>query len=104
MRPPLFLAAFCFAATALAQQPYLPTPAREISFDADWQFHPGDAPGAEAPAFDDSAWRKLDLPHDFAIEGAFDQHSPAGGGGGYLNAGIAWYRKAFTIPESQKGM
>ena len=43
-------------------------PFRDILFDADWQFHLGDVPGAEAPAFDDSDWRKLTLPHDWSIE------------------------------------
>jgi beta-galactosidase len=43
-------------------------PARERSFDEGWRFHRGDAPGAEAPGFDDSAWRMLDLPHDWSIE------------------------------------
>jgi beta-galactosidase len=38
------------------------------SFDADWRFHRGDAPGADAAAFDDAHWRVLDLPHDWSIE------------------------------------
>ena len=102
--PLLLLTAFGFANAGFSQQPYLPQPLREVSFDDGWQFHPGDSPGAEKPDFDDSGWRKLDLPHDFAIEGSFDQHSPAGGGGGYLTAGVAWYRKTFTVPDSEKEM
>jgi beta-galactosidase len=43
-------------------------PARERLFDEDWLFLRGDATGAEAPAFDDSTWRALDLPHDWSIE------------------------------------
>jgi beta-galactosidase len=50
----------------LAAQP-LPG-SREMSFDAGWRFHRGDAPGAEQPAFDDSRWRALDVPHDWSIE------------------------------------
>ena len=47
----------------------LPTPllvaqGRDIPFDQDWRFHRGNVDGAEAPGFDDSQWRKLDLPHD----------------------------------------
>src|SRR3954447_19939824 len=38
------------------------------SFDQGWLFFRGDASGAEAPAFDDSSWRKLDVPHDWSIE------------------------------------
>ncbi|HEU5396761.1 MAG TPA: hypothetical protein VFV81_06315, partial [Verrucomicrobiae bacterium] len=41
---------------------------RDRSFDADWRFLRAEAPGAEAPAFDDSPWRVLDLPHDWSIE------------------------------------
>ncbi len=41
---------------------------RDRSFDSGWRFLRADAPGAEAPDFDDSAWRTLDLPHDWSIE------------------------------------
>ncbi len=37
-------------------------------FDSNWRFLRADAPGAEAPGFDDSAWRILDVPHDWSIE------------------------------------
>lgn len=37
-------------------------------FDSDWRFLRADAPGAEAPAFDDSSWRVVDIPHDWSIE------------------------------------
>ncbi|WP_133902015.1 glycoside hydrolase family 2 TIM barrel-domain containing protein [Actinophytocola oryzae] len=43
-------------------------PPRDRSFDEGWRFHRGDAPGAQASAFDDSQWRALDLPHDWSIE------------------------------------
>jgi beta-galactosidase len=72
-------------------------------FDFGWRFHQGDAPGAEMPAFVDSAWRPLDLPHDWSIEGKYDEHAPSGGPGGYLPTDIGWYRKAFTIPENERG-
>jgi beta-galactosidase len=42
--------------------------ARERSFDSDWRFWRADAPGAEAPGFDDSKWRTLDVPHDWSID------------------------------------
>jgi Alpha-L-fucosidase C-terminal domain/Alpha-L-fucosidase len=41
---------------------------RDRSFDSDWRFLRADAPSAEAPGFDDSAWRTLDVPHDWSIE------------------------------------
>src|SRR6266496_839543 len=58
------------------------------SFDSDWRFLKGDAPGAEKADFDDGAWRKLDLPHDWSIEGPFDEKNPTGGAGGFLPAGF----------------
>ena len=40
----------------------------DISFDENWLFHRGDADGAQAPSFEDSSWRQLDVPHDWRIE------------------------------------
>jgi len=68
------------------------------TFDGDWRFLKGDAPGAEKPDFDDGAWQKLDVPHDWSIEGPFDGKNPTGGAGGFLPAGIGWYRKHFRLP------
>ena len=42
--------------------------ARDHSFDADWRFLRADAPGAEQPGYVDTAWRTLDIPHDWSIE------------------------------------
>ncbi len=41
---------------------------RTRPFDSDWRFFRGDIPGAQAPDFDDSDWRVLDVPHDWSIE------------------------------------
>lgn len=41
---------------------------RDQPFDSDWRFHRGEAAGAALPWYDDSQWRKLDLPHDWSIE------------------------------------
>jgi beta-galactosidase len=68
------------------------------SFDNDWRFLKADAAGAEKPDFDDAAWRKVDVPHDWSIEGPFDEKNPTGGAGGFLPAGTGWYRKHFTLP------
>ena len=70
------------------------------SFDSDWRFQKGDAAGAEKTDFDDSGWRRLDVPHDWSIEGPFDQNNPTRGSGGFLPAGVGWYRKHFTLPAS----
>jgi beta-galactosidase len=73
------------------------------SFDNDWLFYKGDTAGAEGVGFADSRWRKLNVPHDWSIEGPFDAKNLTGGGGGYLPSGIAWYRKHFSLPATQKG-
>jgi len=74
------------------------------SFDFGWRFAKGDQPaGAEQPAFDDTAWHAVSLPHDWSIEGPYDENAPTGGAGGYLPAGTGWYRKTFRLPENAKG-
>src|SRR5690606_17101505 len=70
------------------------------SFEDSWRFFKGDAPGAEKPAFNDLEWRLLDVPHDWSIEGPYDKSNPTARGGGYLPAGIGWYRKTFTLDET----
>ncbi len=70
------------------------------SFDFGWRFFQGDAPGAQQPDFADAGWRNLDLPHDWSIEGPFDEKAPSAGPGGYLPTGIGWYRKQFKAPAS----
>ena len=64
--------------------------------------------GAAAENFDDRAWRKIDLPHDWCVELPFD--STAGYSHGFKAMGrnfpqnsIGWYRKTFFIPESDLG-
>jgi beta-galactosidase len=76
---------------------------RHVSLDADWAFARGDAAGAADAAFDDSGWRKLNLPHDWSIEGPFSEDHPAGGGGGSLPGGVGWYRKRFILPAQDQG-
>ncbi len=51
--------------------------------------------------FDDSAWRQLDLPHDWGIEGPFKQSLP-GNTGKLPWWGVAWYRKHVTIPADEQ--
>ena len=62
----------------------------------------GDGVAYVQPDFDDSSWRRINLPHDWAIEGPFTR---AGGGGmGRLpSAGVGWYRKKLNIPAADAG-
>jgi len=74
-----------------------------VSFDLGWKFFQGDAAGAQMPNFADASWRDVDLPHDWSIEGAFDQAAPSSGPGAYLPTGIGWYRKRFRVPGADRG-
>jgi beta-galactosidase len=80
-------------------QPASPPARIRESFDFGWKFLKGDSPGAQQPDFPDSAWRSLDLPHDWSIEGPYSESEKAQGS---LPTGIAWYRKRFRLPESYK--
>ncbi len=76
--------------------------ARRQSFNGGWRFYKGSADGAEQPQFDDSKWRAIRLPHDWAIEGPFDRKiSPHIGA--LPSFGTGWYRKTFVLPPSAKG-
>ncbi|MDH7598580.1 MAG: glycoside hydrolase family 2 TIM barrel-domain containing protein [Sedimentisphaerales bacterium] len=80
--------------------PQIQSTARIVQpLDSDWHFYKGDAAGAEQPQFDDSTWRRLDVPHDWSIEGPFDPNNPTGGAGGFLPAGIGWYRRHLILPN-----
>jgi beta-galactosidase len=78
-------------------------PGKTIDFNKSWRFHLGDVTNGQAPDFDDSKWRALNLPHDWSIEGEFSERHPAGFGGGALPGGIGWYRKTFSLPASANG-
>lgn len=91
----------CWCGVAGAQS--VEGPRKTESFDKNWLFTKGDAGGAEKPAFNDAAWRKLDVPHDWSIEGPFDHNNPTGRGGAYLPDGIGWYRKHFTLAPADAG-
>ena len=71
------------------------------SFDKDWRFVLGDSVQMAQRDYDDSHWRLLDVPHDWAIEGDFYAGNPSGAGGGALPGGIGWYRKKFTVYSLQ---
>jgi beta-galactosidase len=90
----------CLGVRATAQT----TGRQRLSMDPEWRFTLGDPAGAERPAFDDHAWRRLDLPHDWSIEGTMRQDAPGRGQFAFLPGGIGWYRKAFRMPASARGL
>jgi beta-galactosidase len=85
---------------------------RTASFDSGWRFIKDNPAGAEDPAFDDSNWRLVDLPHDWSIEdlpdqgdsiiGPFAKSSIGKMSTGYTVGGTAWYRKTFTLDKKDK--
>ena len=93
----LLLNSYCFTN---AQSGYDPS---GMLFNDNWKFSLGDPAGAGEKDLDDATWRKVDLPHDWSIEGAPDRQNPSAAAGGYFPTGIGWYRKRFVAPSSWKG-
>jgi len=117
----------CSTVTVIAQQ------RKKINFDDNWKFAFGNAndpakdfnysiatifakTGAAQttaidPKFNDSNWRKLSLPHDWAVElpfvysKSFDEqsHGYKPVGGAYPETSIGWYRKHFTVTRADSG-
>src|ERR1700730_835536 len=79
-----------------------------LSFDKDWRFARYNVLMAETPDFDDSKWRKIDLPHDWSIEDLAGSASPfhpqalSQVSGGFTTGGTGWYLKTFSIADKQK--
>jgi len=71
------------------------------NFDDNWLFTLADSADMAKTAYDDSSWRKLNLPHDWSIEGDFMASNPAGAGGGALPGGVGWYRKHFSHAKNE---
>jgi beta-galactosidase len=103
-----FPSSFCqlaLAALSLGALPAAhaqPAPRIVTAFDGDWRFFQQDAPAAAQIAFDDAKWQPVAVPHDWSIAGPYDQAAPTGRGGGYLPAGVGWYRKRFALPETDR--
>ncbi len=70
---------------------------QRLLMDYNWKFIQSDVKDAEKADFDDTKWRTLNLPHDWSIEGEFKEDATTKGSGGYLPAGIGWYRRHFNL-------
>ncbi|HWI58829.1 MAG TPA: beta-galactosidase GalB [Bacillota bacterium] len=78
---------------------FLKDPARKFARPGG---NPGDGVAYVQPDFNDSSWRQVNLPHDWAIEGPFT--TQGGGGMGRLpSSGVGWYRKQLSIPAQDAG-
>lgn len=121
-----FTALVCLTINSSAQR-------QQLNFDADWKFQFGNAANAEKdfnytiatifsksggaantaidPKFDDSKWRQLNLPHDWAVELPFVYkdnfdvmaHGYKPVGGLFPETSIGWYRKHFTVAKADSG-
>lgn len=105
-------------------------PREKLLLDFGWRFRLGDADdetkdlnfgaggtfskaGRVLPAarvrYDDSSWRQLDLPHDWAVELPFvndpqlDSHGYHPLGRKFSGTSIGWYRRLFEIPAADRG-
>ncbi len=88
-----------------------------FSLNADWRFTkaPVTIPLAQAkasvetngvkvedPAFDDSAWETVSVPHPINARDSFDNHAVDAGESSFWR-GMAFYRKRFTLDAAPKG-
>lgn len=88
----------------------LPTANSFIKNSDEHYIRPEGDPGKDFPFvqgnFDDSSWENINLPHDWAIKGPFQEgwDSEVGGGMGRLPSnGVGWYRKKLDIPAEDEG-
>lgn len=103
MKKLFLLSVLVFLVCAVSASP------RKTCLDQGWRFHYGDVPAASSPAFDDSHWRSLSLPHDWSVEteaateadsshvGPFVKGAPAGPSSGFTVGGVGWYRRTFAL-------
>ena len=89
---------------------YACDPARDFSFDGDGIFSKtGDLFESLQEKFDESTWRSVDLPHDWAVELEFENDPGLVNHGfkpldrNYPATSIGWYRRVFDIPSSDLG-
>ena len=64
-------------------------------FNKGWKFVLGDNPESSSPAFDDTSWQEVNVPHDWSVSmpTSRDKYSCTG----WLPGGIGWYRKSFEL-------
>lgn len=82
---------------------------RRTLLDADWLFHRNDVSNSNeviSAGFDDASWQTVHLPHDYVLDETYTNSTTADRqirSHGYLPYPMAWYRKHFSIPESDQG-
>ena len=71
-----------------------------LLFNDGWKFHKGDVPNGDKPTVNDADWKPVDLPHDWSIEGPFDEQWASATA--YLPGGIGWYRKTLDVVPAMR--
>ncbi len=71
-------------------------------FNNNWKFTKGNPENAQSINFDDSSWEKVNLPHDWAIKGPFNEQEN-GSTGKLPWRGEGWYRNTFTLSSEDQG-
>jgi len=79
------------------------SPRAVYNFNPGWKFTLGDAAGADQPAFDDSGWGSVSLPHTWNETDSYRAFISHGGGDQTVKTGIGWYRKHFKLPAGADG-
>src|ERR1035437_1772582 len=74
---------------------------RDVLFNNNWRFKLSDVKDGALTSLDDSKWRQLNLPHDWTVKSVYSPDKASATG--YLPGGIGWYRKTFSVPDSEKG-
>ncbi len=74
----------------------------KMNFNENWLFLLGDSEEYAEPEYVEDEWRTLILPHDWSTEYAPKEDAPTEGGGGYVTAGVGWYRKHFRLEGLEK--
>jgi len=100
--PPLVAFAVVVAAAAPRYTPPA-SPRVTYNFNPGWKFIRQDAPGAQAPSFDDSQWETVSTPHSFNDVDSFRAIIDHSGGDRGTYKGLCWYRKHFKLPADAAG-
>ncbi|MGI6107585.1 MAG: glycoside hydrolase family 2 TIM barrel-domain containing protein [Lachnospiraceae bacterium] len=74
---------------------------KTLALKTGWKFHYGEEENAWYKGFDDNAWEKVTIPHDWSVHMPFSRDYSSGTG--YLAGGIGWYRLHFHVPEEFRG-
>ena len=90
----ILITAFCFACGNSNKSEN--SGRQKENFDFDWRFSRGDFPEASQPNFDDSEWKEIDVPHDWAILDEFSPDNPTGRPGGFHLEGWDGIEKPFS--------